>query len=93
MKSHKDYITKPKGVKMKSKKISAGLIALAVFSSVAIPMSSAQAAKVTTLTYSGPSTGNESIIKAFAAFEKGGTSFLIREPPETIACLPICTNW
>ena len=63
---------------MKSKKMSAGLIALAVFSSVAIPMSSAQAAKVTTLTYSGPSTGNEAIIKAFAAFEKANPTIKIK---------------
>ena len=63
---------------MKSRKMSAGIIALAIITTVVIPMSYAQAAKVTTLTYSGPSTGNESIIKAFAAFEKANPTIKIK---------------
>jgi raffinose/stachyose/melibiose transport system substrate-binding protein len=78
LKSRKEYLTKPKGVKMKSRKMSAGIIALALITTVVIPMSYAQAAKVTTLTYSGPSTGNSAIINAFAAFEKANPTIKIK---------------
>jgi raffinose/stachyose/melibiose transport system substrate-binding protein len=63
---------------MKSRKMSAGAIVLTVLSAVVIPISTTQAAQITTLTYSGPSTGNSAIISAFAAFEKANPSIKIK---------------
>ena len=63
---------------MKSRKMSAGIIAFAVITTVAIPVSVSQAAQITTLTYSGPSTGNSAIINAFAAFEKANPTIKIK---------------
>jgi raffinose/stachyose/melibiose transport system substrate-binding protein len=58
--------------------MSAGIIAFAVITTVAIPVSVSQAAQITTLTYSGPSTGNSAIINAFAAFEKANPTIKIK---------------
>jgi raffinose/stachyose/melibiose transport system substrate-binding protein len=63
---------------MKSRKISGGLITFAVITTVAVPVSVSQAAQITTLTYSGPSTGNSAIISTFAAFEKANPTIKIK---------------
>ena len=63
---------------MKFRNNSRSVIALAVFSALVIPISTSQAASITTLTYSGPSTGDNSMINAIAAFEKANPTIKIK---------------